>query len=100
MYNNIEGEHNKARTDVLHVRVDPSVKHDAEQILSQLGLSTADAINVFLKQVVLKGGLPFDVVLPKYNEITGKAMEEAVRISTDGKKGFTNTSDLFEELNS
>ena len=45
-------------------RVDASLKEQAEGILSQLGLPMSNAINIFLKQIVLRRGLPFDVTLP------------------------------------
>ena len=45
-------------------RVDASLKEEAEGILSQLGMPMSNAINVFLNQVVLRRGLPFEVVLP------------------------------------
>lgn len=45
-------------------RVDASLKEQAESILSQLGMPMSSAINVFLNQVVLHRGLPFEVTLP------------------------------------
>lgn len=89
-----------AKTDVLHVRVEPSVKTNAEATLSQLGMSISEAINVFLRQVVLKGGLPFEVVLPKYNEVTLRAMKESLGISRSDEKGITDVDELFKELDS
>ena len=56
-----------AKTDVLHIRVEPQVKKDADRMLTQLGMSTSEAVNVFLKQVILHGGLPFEIKLPSYN---------------------------------
>lgn len=44
-------------------RVDASLKEEAEGILSQLGMPMSNAINVFLNQVVLRRGLPFEVTL-------------------------------------
>lgn len=49
----------------INVRINPQVKHDAENILTQLGLSMSTAIEVFLRQVTLTGGLPFQLSLPK-----------------------------------
>ena len=48
----------------LYVRVEPDVKETAEIILSQLGIPMSNAIGMFLKQVILHRGLPFNVVLP------------------------------------
>ena len=45
-------------------RVDASLKEEAERILAQLGMPMSNAINVFLNQVVLRRGLPFEVTLP------------------------------------
>ena len=52
------------KTDTIHMRISPEVKSEADSILSRLGISTADAISIFLNQVILCGGLPFDVRLP------------------------------------
>ena len=65
------------KTDTIHMRAEPDIKAGADNILSRLGLSTAEAINIFLNQVILNGGLPFEVKLPIPNETTLKAMYEA-----------------------
>ena len=87
------------RTETLHVRIEPDLKLSAETTLKQLGLSTTDAINIFLRQVTLTGGIPFAIKLPKPNAETIAAMEEARKISKTGK-GFSNVDDLMKELNS
>ena len=48
----------------LYVRVEPDVKENAETILAQLGIPMSNAVGIFLKQVILRRGLPFDVTLP------------------------------------
>ncbi len=53
----------------------PDLKADAEKVLSKLGISTTEAINLFLSQVRLRRGLPFDVKIP--NKATLKAMKDA-----------------------
>ena len=50
-----------ARTNTLHVRIEPKIKEKAEKTLNSLGLSISDAINVFLTQVILNGGIPFEI---------------------------------------
>ena len=45
-------------------RVDASLKEQAESILTQLGMPMSSAINIFLNQIVLRRGLPFEVTLP------------------------------------
>ena len=53
------------KTATLNLRVNPDVKRSAEEILSQLGVPMATAIDMFLKQISLTGGIPFSVSLPK-----------------------------------
>ena len=48
-----------AKNASLHVRVDSKLKSDAEKIFSDIGLNTSSAVNIFLKQAVNSGGLPF-----------------------------------------
>jgi DNA-damage-inducible protein J len=64
-----------AKTAMITTRVDPDLKADAEKVLSKLGISTTEAINLFLSQVRLRRGLPFDVKIP--NKTTLKAMKNA-----------------------
>ncbi|MCM1545772.1 MAG: type II toxin-antitoxin system RelB/DinJ family antitoxin [Clostridiales bacterium] len=54
-----------ARTTTVHARMDCELKENAEEILSQLGLTSSDAIKLFYKQVELNGGLPFEVKVPQ-----------------------------------
>lgn len=65
-----------AKTDTLHIRVEPSVKQRAEKTLNDLGLSITDAINVFLTQVILNDGIPFEIRKPKFNNETIQAIED------------------------
>lgn len=52
------------RTANVYTRVDPETKEQAEAILNQLGIPMSNAIGMFLKQVVLQRGMPFDMKLP------------------------------------
>ncbi len=47
------------KTSSMHIRVDPKVKKDVEKILSTLGLTTTEAINIYLKQIILTSVIPF-----------------------------------------
>ena len=49
----------------VRARVDGALKNDAEEIFKELGLTTSLAITLFLKQVVLRRGLPFAVEIPE-----------------------------------
>lgn len=86
-----------SKTDTLHIRVEPSVKQKAEQTLRELGLSITEAVNVFLNQVILNDGIPFEIKKPKINKETIQAMED----TKNGKnlsKTFDNVDEMFEEL--
>ncbi len=85
-----------AKTDTIHMRIEPEIKVGAEMILKRLGLTTADAINIFLNQVILNGGLPFEVKIPIPNEVTKRAMYEAENDLNLNK--FDNADDIFKEL--
>ncbi len=87
------------KTSTIHLRVEPEIKANVEKLLDRLGLSTTDAINIFLNQIVLTGGLPFPIKVPRPNEITLAAMKEAEEI----KKGIIqskakNVDEFFEEM--
>jgi DNA-damage-inducible protein J len=53
------------KSSSVYTRVEPEIKVQAEQVLSELGIPMANAINLFLRQVVLQKGIPFDVKLPQ-----------------------------------
>ena len=52
------------KVSVIQTRVDPALREKSDTILTKLGLSTSDAIRMFLEQVILHRGLPFEVKLP------------------------------------
>ncbi len=52
---------------VVRARVDSGLKHDTEKVFEKLGLTTTEAIRLFLAQVKLRGGLPFEVRIPTDN---------------------------------
>ena len=53
-----------AKNETLHIRVNENVRANAEKTLDILGISISDAVNLFLHQIPLVGGLPFDVRVP------------------------------------
>lgn len=82
------------KTATIAVRIEPEVKREVEKIFNEVGLSTAEAVNVFFRQVRLTKGIPFEVRIP--NKETRKAIE-------DSRKGRTlrkakNAAEMFKEL--
>ena len=53
------------KTMTLNLRVNPTVKQQAEDVLKQLGIPMATAIDMYLRQITLTGGIPFSLSLPK-----------------------------------
>ena len=63
------------KTRMIHARIEPRLKKSAEHVFAKLGISTTEAIRLFLRQVELHKGLPFPVAIPNAETIT--AMREA-----------------------
>jgi DNA-damage-inducible protein J len=61
-------------TQMIHTRIDQNLKRKAELVFSSLGINTTEAIRMFLTQVTLRQGIPFDIKIP--NKETRKAMDE------------------------
>lgn len=64
-----------AKTAMIRARVEPDLKHQAEAMFSQMGLSVTEAITLFYKQVTLQQGLPFAIKVP--NAETVEALRQA-----------------------
>lgn len=89
-----------AKTANLNIRIEPEIKAQAEELFANLGMTVTEAINVFLHKALLVEGMPFEVRMPKYNEETLAAMQEAKDI-LDGKietKTYNSAEELFAEL--
>jgi len=86
-----------AKTDTVYMRIDPRLKANAEAVLSALGLSPNEAINIFLNQVVLQKGLPFEIKIPQISKAEAQAVfYEKIR---EAEKSFAEEPRLtIEEL--
>lgn len=63
-----------ARTSNVFARVEPEIKEQAEQVLEQLGIPMSNAVSMFLRQVVLQQGIPFEMKLPKEKPVAFGAL--------------------------
>ena len=89
----------KMSTVQTQIRIDSNVKKQANDLFSALGLDMSSAVNLFLHQCILRGGLPFSVEMPKYKQSTIDAMEEGLRISKDPNvKGYYSMEELRKAL--
>lgn len=83
-----------SKTAVITARIEPELKESVEQVFTQLGLSTTQAITLFLRQVELQQGLPFNLKLP--NATTQAALREAQE--RRNLTTYTDANDLFADL--
>lgn len=89
-----------AVTTPTQIRIDKNVKEQANELFANLGLDMSSAVNMFLRQCILRGGLPFAVEIPRYNRETELAMIEAREIMS-GKldaRRYSSAKELFDEL--
>lgn len=77
----------------INTRIEPKLKTEAEAILQKVGLTSAEAVRLFYKQICLQRGLPFDVKIP--NKETLKAMHDAETGKTYKAK---SVDALFDDL--
>jgi len=86
-------------TTPIQIRIDSEVKMQANALFADLGLDMSSAVNMFLHQCVLRGGLPFSVEVPQFSRKTLAAMEEAKSISRDpDAKGYMTMGELKAAL--
>jgi len=85
-----------AKTATIQTRVDPKIKRNAQNILKTLNISMSEAISMYLSQITLHKGIPFEIKIP--NRITAQTLKK----SEEGKElhKVSNVDELFEELDS
>ncbi len=76
----------------LYARIEPEVKEQAENILSALGVTASNAINMFYKQIILHNGIPFDVTLPTNRPLDLSSLSSD-DLSEELKKGYEDMKD-------
>lgn len=77
-----------ARTANVFARVEPNLKAQAEDVLNELGIPMSNAVGMFLKQIVLQRGIPFEMKLPArmplvYDELTKEQFNKEIRKGID-----------------
>ena len=78
------------KTTTLNLRVHPDVKRRAEEVLSQLGMPMSTAIDIYLKQISMAGGIPFAVTLPKAPVSVNADMMTTEEIHAKLKEGYND----------
>ena len=84
-------------TTNISIRMDADLKARADALFTELGMNLTTAFNIFVRQSLREGGIPFEVKLEQPNKET--AMLEAERIAKDpAVKGYTDLDELFADL--
>ncbi len=81
------------KTAVITARVDPELKEEAEEIFSQIGLTTSQAITLYLRQVVHRRAIPFELTAPKRGGV-----ETLKRLAGTANSGHGDTSERVHEI--
>ena len=71
----------------IQFRTDEATKIQSSEIFGMLGITMSDAINMFLRQSILQGGIPFELKIPKYNKTTRNALADMEQSKGKGLRG-------------
>jgi DNA-damage-inducible protein J len=71
------------------IKLDVAVKIEAQKVFSELGLTLGEAVNLFLNQVRLNKGLPFEVKIPN---------KETIKVLQEAKEGINMEKISLDEL--
>ena len=83
-----------------NMRMNKQKKNSLEDLYGSLGMTLAEAVNIFFEKSLMEGGIPFDVRMPRYNKETEEAISEARDIMS-GKvkaKTYSSVEELFADL--
>ena len=79
-------------TTNISIRMDSDLKAQADALFGELGMNLSTAFNIFVRQSLREGRIPFDISLNQPNK-------EAERIAKDPSvKGYTDLDELFADL--
>ncbi len=80
-------------------RIDEDIKHQADDLFSDLGMSLSGAITVFIKQAIRQQAIPFRIARDIPNRDTLEAIEEVQRLKNEPtKKTYDSFNDILKEL--
>lgn len=79
------------RTSNVFARVEPEIKEQAERVLNQLGIPMSNAIGLFLRQIIMQRGIPFDMKLPIAKPVAIGAMN-AAELNAELEKGYADVA--------
>ncbi|MGM9937817.1 MAG: type II toxin-antitoxin system RelB/DinJ family antitoxin [Candidatus Ornithomonoglobus sp.] len=85
-----------AKTSSLNIRIDPETKSQAEKLFKNFGMTVSEAVNIFLHQSLIYGGIPFELRMP--NRETMQALDD-VRNNKNLSGPYDTMEELMEALN-
>lgn len=93
---------NIPNTTNLNVRVDTTLKQEADMLFKNLGLNMSTAINMFLTKSVNTSSIPFEISEPKPSRKLKRALKEAEKIASRKikSKGYHDIEEMFKDLDS
>lgn len=84
-----------SKNTTISIRIDSETKVQSQKVLKQLHMTMSEAVAVFLKQVALQRGIPFEIKIP--TELTARTLEKSQK--GEDVKSFDSVDALFEDLN-
>ena len=85
------------KTATLNLRVNPTTKKSAEDVLSRLGIPMSTAIEMYLRQITLTGGIPFKVSLPQAPDVINADLMTTAEIHAKLQEGFEDIERRLKE---
>ena len=86
-------------TTNISIRMDSDLKAQADALFSELGMNLTTAFNIFVRQSIREGGIPFEISINQPNKETIAAMLEAERIAKDPSvKHYSDVEEALREL--
>ncbi len=84
------------------VRINDDIKKEVVPILKNLGLSLSEAINIYLHQIKLINGIPFELKYPKFSNEMQESLAEAEDMTKHPEKykSFNSVEEFMEDLHS
>lgn len=86
-------------TTNISIRMDSDLKIQADKLFNELGMNLSTAFNIFVRQSLREGRIPFNISLNQPNAETIEALQEAERIARDlNVKSYSDLNELFSDL--
>lgn len=82
----------------INVNVDPELKSEVEDLLDAMGLTMTAAINIYLKRILMEGGIPFEITTRVPNDVTIAALNEFDEMKKN-PKAYKRYSSFREAMN-